>query len=459
MGSERTVSRLGVALLVSCCGLARADDVLPVGSELQINSFTTGFQGFADVAVAPSGEGLVVWVGGASPGTDTSDTSIVARRLDASGEPTGSDFQVNAHTTGGQTYASVAAAGSGFLVVWHDARQEPGLSTIVGRRVDLDGTMLGSDFQVAPATTVEQLAPLVAARPSGDFVVAWTQTRTFPSGTTRAARRGVGPQVRALRVDAAGAPIGAILEVTNDSVPLRVATTVATGPDGTFVVGWSDGEYCHGYGCSVMSAKARRYASGGTEIGAELRLAGPLPGPYELLPMPDATSLGDAGFALAWEELPPGPDPRSSDLRATRVPAAGEPAGSSVRISPLASTRAGDPAIARLSGDTAVAVFEGRPEGGGAVIEAVALDPDGGARSAPRLLNADVPVPGSAGWLRPKLAALADGSMLVVWLGFDSSVPAVDGAEVRARRLARLAFRGDFEDGDTAQWAVTVRSP
>jgi hypothetical protein len=91
----------------------------PLGDEFLVNAMTSGAQ--KHPAVAADGEGgfVVLWHSFASSGSDTHGFSIQGRRFGPDGRPLGGDFQVNSYTTGNQAYAGVAVDDAGnFLVVW-----------------------------------------------------------------------------------------------------------------------------------------------------------------------------------------------------------------------------------------------------------------------------------------------------------------------------------------------------
>src|SRR5262245_33868384 len=92
---------------------------VPVGSEFQVNTYTSYFQSSPSVAVDASGNFVVVWASGGGFGSDTSGFSIEAQRYDSAGVPLGGQFQVNTYTTNYQTHPRVAADAAGnFVVVW-----------------------------------------------------------------------------------------------------------------------------------------------------------------------------------------------------------------------------------------------------------------------------------------------------------------------------------------------------
>ena len=144
-----------------------------LGAAFQVNTYTTGLQRWPGVAVAPSGDFVVVWSSEGSAGTDTSGTSVQAQRYAADGSPVGGEFQVNTGTTNDQGYPSVATdAGGGFVVAWAGLLPGGG-SDLFGQRFAANGTPLGSEFQVNDYPNGSTPIPDVAAGDDG-FVVAWT---------------------------------------------------------------------------------------------------------------------------------------------------------------------------------------------------------------------------------------------------------------------------------------------
>jgi hypothetical protein len=84
-----------------------------------VNDYTTGDQTFATVLVEAGGGFVVAWTSNGSPGTDSSVHSVQARRYAADGFPVGGQFQVNSYTTGTQSFAVLADAGGGrLLMAW-----------------------------------------------------------------------------------------------------------------------------------------------------------------------------------------------------------------------------------------------------------------------------------------------------------------------------------------------------
>ncbi len=81
-------------------GAATAIEPPTVGSEFQVNTYTTNYQIHPAVARAPGGF-VAAWASFGSSGSDSSLFSIQGQRFDPDGEPLGGQFQVN--TYGGAT--------------------------------------------------------------------------------------------------------------------------------------------------------------------------------------------------------------------------------------------------------------------------------------------------------------------------------------------------------------------
>jgi len=148
-----------------------------VGTEFQVNTYTTGFQTEPAVATFTNGDFLVAWQGSGSGGTDTSSNSVHAQRYDSSGTALGTEFQVNSYTTDPQNRPKVATSGDGsFIVVWESVGSsgaDVSNFSVQAQRYDSTGAVLGTEFQVNTFTLNGQRKPRVAASGDGGFVIVW----------------------------------------------------------------------------------------------------------------------------------------------------------------------------------------------------------------------------------------------------------------------------------------------
>lgn len=144
---------------------------VPQGLEFQVNSYTTGDQLYPKVASDAGGAFVVAWQ---SVPQDGGNWGVFGQRFNAAGLPQGTEFQVNSYTTNVQYRPAVAADAVGnFVVTWDSKAQDGSFDGIFGRRFSSSGVALGSDFQINAFTSGAQQLPVVAADGTGNFVVAW----------------------------------------------------------------------------------------------------------------------------------------------------------------------------------------------------------------------------------------------------------------------------------------------
>jgi hypothetical protein len=106
----------------------------PIGLQVRANDAGADDQFGAAVAYDSSGGFLVTWSSG--PDTDGSQIGVFGRAYDPNGVALGTDFQVNTYTTGVQAISAVAGWGPGdFTVVWEDGSDHDGEdSGVFGQR-------------------------------------------------------------------------------------------------------------------------------------------------------------------------------------------------------------------------------------------------------------------------------------------------------------------------------------
>ena len=165
---------LGIAgVLLLCTGAAVAQ---PLGDDFQVNTLTLGYQDGVDIGVAADNSFVVVWHSPVSAGTDDNDNSIQARRYSGDGAPQGVEFQVNTYTANFQGWPAVAVAPSGdFVVVWSSEQGSVDTSgaSIQAQRFRADGSPEGSQFLVNTHTASTQFLPTIAHDGATGFVITW----------------------------------------------------------------------------------------------------------------------------------------------------------------------------------------------------------------------------------------------------------------------------------------------
>jgi hypothetical protein len=179
------------------------------------------------------------------------------------GQPVGEEFQVNTYSTFWQWNHNkriVAADPSGnFIVVWTSALQDGHQGGIFGRRYDSGGNSLGGEFQINVYTTGYQHQPSIASDAQGNFVVVWAGAgATDPYG------------IFGRRLDNEGHPQGAEFQVNATTAVYDLQPpSVAMDGVGNFVVVWdcATGNPYHSCG-----AYGQRFDAQGMRRGQEFRI-------------------------------------------------------------------------------------------------------------------------------------------------------------------------------------------
>jgi hypothetical protein len=202
------------------------------GAAFQVNTYTTGSQNEAAVAMAPGGGFVVTW-----SGQDGSSYGVKARLFDATGAPLGGEFVVNTYTTGNQNFSVVGMDAAGnFVVAWEGGDESGNISDpITARRFTAAGAPLGGEFIVN--TTPEYYPtndPRIAVAPTGDFVVTWETFVDF-AGVHDAWVAGA-----ARRFDSDGTPAGPEFFVNTLVGTYGYDPDVGVAADGSFMVVWGD---------------------------------------------------------------------------------------------------------------------------------------------------------------------------------------------------------------------------
>ncbi len=187
-----------------------------VGTEFQINAYTTGRQGFGDVCCGADGRFTVVWFD--AEDRDGDAESILGRHYDASGVP-GDPFVVNAYTTGSQVQLAIDCDASGRSVaVWYD-----GNNGIVGRRISPQGSLVGQEFEIYRSQVNPPQTPDIALSETGGFVVTW-QERGIDGDL-----EGIQAQRMLLSVETTTTTTTTSTSTTTTTVPLVCSRPVSSG--------------------------------------------------------------------------------------------------------------------------------------------------------------------------------------------------------------------------------------
>jgi hypothetical protein len=335
-------------------GLAIPAAAQPVGSEFQINTYTTDGQMFPSVASDADGDFVVVWQ---SAGQDGFGNGVFGQRYDSAGDALGAEFRVNSYTSGFEDRASVASDADGnFVVVWNTFDQDGQAGGIFGQRYDSDGTPLGSEFRVNTTTTGSQDGGALAFDGSGNFVVVW-------SGQGPGDRQGIFGQ----RYDSDGLPRGAEFRVNSFTPELQALPSVASDNDGNFVVVWSGRD-----ATDFNGVFGRRFDRQGVPLGAQFHVNSDR-GFIQQLPSVASDASGD--FVVVWEGY--GQDGSGNGIFARRYDSAGLPQGPQFRVNSFTSGSQSTPSVASDAAGNFVVAWNGRGQTDASGVFAQRYDSDG----------------------------------------------------------------------------------
>ena len=400
-------------------GQRYASDGLPLGSEFQVNTYTSGTERYPAVGRAANGDFVVVWESTGSLGTDTSSISIQGQRYASSGAALGSQFQINTYTTSFQEQPSVAVDPAGdFVVVWQSSGSwgtDTSGQSIHGQRYASNGSPLGSEFQVNNFTLNDQRHPSVATSGSGGFVVAWQSMGSFASDSSSYS-------IQAQRYASNGAALGSQFQVNSYTSSRQIRARVAADLAGDFLVTWeSDGS--SGSDSSQYSIQGQRYASNGTASGGEFQLDTYTTG-RQTLPCVASGAAGDA--LIAWLD---------TMIHARRLD--GIALGSQFQANSYTTSYQIQSAVASDAAGDFVMVWESLGSGGsdhnGTSIQGQRYDSQGHAVGSQFQVNSYTPYYQTL----PSVSASPSGDFVVVW----------ETPQIEAQRYASngSALGGEFQ--------------
>jgi len=227
---------------------------IPQGGEFQVNTFTTGSQQAASVAMDDDGDFAITW-----QSEDGSGSGVFAQRYNAAGVAQGQEFAVNEFTYSSQNGPKVAMDSDGdFVITWMSLTQDGSVEGVIARRYDASGSPQGSEFQVNTYTTNFQRSPAIAIDGDGDFVIAW---QSFDQD----APNSIG--VYAQRYSATGMKQDEEFRVHTLTTLKQATPTVAMDDKGEFVIAWEEDRF----GGSRLEVYAQRFDADGLALGEEFQ--------------------------------------------------------------------------------------------------------------------------------------------------------------------------------------------
>ncbi|WP_125779608.1 dockerin type I domain-containing protein [Pseudoalteromonas rubra] len=125
-----------------------------------------------DTARLANGDLIVTWE---AMDSNTFETDVYARHLNADGVPTGKVFRVNSHTPDIQVTPSVTALkDGGYVIAWDSADHTGDQGGIYAQAYYSDSSLNGSEFLVSSVSNNSQMQPAISLAGDDKFVVSWS---------------------------------------------------------------------------------------------------------------------------------------------------------------------------------------------------------------------------------------------------------------------------------------------
>ncbi len=438
----------GILVLLSLPGLpSSGQPPTPVGSQFQVNSYTTNNQilGFdRAVATTAAGDFVVVWLSFGSAYGDTSSLSVQGQRYDSNGNPLGGQFQVNSYTTNSQALPSVAMDAEGdFVVVWGSfgsAYGDTSSLSVQGQRYDSDGNPLGGQFQVNSYTTNGQGFPSVAMDAGGNFVVVWNSTGSADGDTS-------GLSIQGQRYDSTGNPLGGQFQVNSYTSNAQALPSVAVDAAGDFVTVWRSQGSADG-DTSSTSIQGQRYDSTGNPLGGQFQVNSYT---SNIQTEPSVAVAAAGEFLVVWQSLGSAFSDNSSwSIQGQRYDANGDPLGGQFQVNSYTTNNQEYPMVAVDAAGEFVVVWYSRGSAAG--------DTSGYSVQGQRYDSAGNPLGGqfqansytTDNQTSPAVAADAQGDFVVVWRSQGSAYGDTSDGSIQGQRFRVTGHIGDrvWEDLD-----------
>ncbi|BAN46253.1 calcium-binding protein [Metapseudomonas resinovorans] len=316
--------------------------------------------------------------------------------------------RINTTTAGWQNEPAITAlADGGYLVTWADQATST-TDNLFTQRYNASGVKVGGETRVNTNLNWEQEDPVVTTLANGSYVVAW-----------KAEEGNDNPDVRAQLFSANGTRIGAETRVNTYSLGEQDSPEITALKDGGYVISWAS----FGQDGSGWGAYLQRFNANGVKVGGEVRINTTTLGEQD---GPAVTSLADGGYLAVWEGSGSGDQ---SGIFAQRFNASGVKVGVETRVNTTTTNEQTDPVVTLLKNGSYVVTWQtclpdndGNDDTSGpGDIYAQLYNASGVRIGAETRVNTTI----TGNQQEPRVAALADGSYIVVWDG--NGVGDVDG--------------------------------
>ncbi|MEM8994683.1 MAG: hypothetical protein AAGF23_07810 [Acidobacteriota bacterium] len=420
-----------VALVAIPAPAAFGEALAPAGTEIAVNTYTIGQQGFPEVAARPDGGFVVTWEGN---GNQDGDSWGVFRQVfEADGSPSGGELQVNTTTAGTQWDPSVGVDAAGnFVIAWHGDGGGQDFD-VFAQRFGADGMPVGGELQVNTETSGYQGNTTVAMSTAGDFLVVWE------SDGQDGDEAGVYGQL----YDAAGATVGGEVRINDTTVgDQNDARVVST--DSGYAVTWESFLQDGSEEATILRFLDATAAPDGGEIVVNTEVLGD---------QEDAALAVDASglIAVVWEST--SQDGNGEGIFAQILDADGASVGPEFQVNAFTTGDQKNPRVAAdgAGGFVAVWTSEDQFDDVSEEIYGRRLSADGAVIGDEFRVNTET----SDDQDIPAISGGPGQQVLVTWRSFGAQDGS--GAGVFAQRFQIVLFADGFESGDVSAWSSVVQ--
>ena len=243
-----------------------------VGTEILVNTATFGPQFGQQITALGNGGFVVTWTDASGVG-DTSPNGIKAQVFAAGGARVGTEILVNTATSGTQAGALITTlVGGGSVIAWTDdslgvggaGGDTDGSATKLQIFAD-DGSRVGGEIRANTNIVGAQVATRIVALANGGFVVSWTDSSGGSGGATGDNALG---SVKAQVFTATGVAIGGEILANTAINSTQGSQQLIALPGGGFVLAWNDSSSGTGGATRDVTGTAVKAQIFGTGYGA-----------------------------------------------------------------------------------------------------------------------------------------------------------------------------------------------
>lgn len=406
------------------------------GAELLADTAIASNQQQAAVAGLGDGRYVLIWSDGSTQGGDASSYGIKGQIVGANGAKIGGEFLVNTQTLNSQDNPVVAALPSGgFVVSWVDSSLAGGdasVSSIKAQMFDAAGTAIGAEFLVNSSTANAQRTPAVTVLSSGGFVITWSDA-SLQGGDAS------GTSIKGQMFDQSGNRTGSEFLVNSFTSNAQDTPVVASLTSGGFVVSWHDTSLAGG-DASKDSVKAQIYDAAGSKVGGEFLVNTETNSNQQ---QQAVIGLSNGSFVIAWADASlRGGDNDYYGIKLQVFSASGAKVGVETRVNTTITAGQIAPALSALSdGGFAVSWSDysgAASEAGTAGVKAQIFDDQGIRIGAEFIVNTQ----SLGAQVDPAIAGGKNGDFAVTWTDFSGQGGDNSGTSVKYKIFSPLGSQG-----------------